>query len=190
MVTRILSVIIVFLLVILPAALFSACSPSSSKVEPAGPITKTPDEMVLKITDLQGAGWERKEMLPVPEHGAEYAYQVRFGRYESANTTSSEETVFCKVALYYNEAEAHSAFITFRSNYINDTGNEPEEPSLNIGDESFIDTRPVINGTSLLFRKANVNVWLSVNHEYQEDIETLAGIVEERIIDGSLLNEK
>ncbi len=151
------------------------------KTEPAAPIiTKTPDEMVLKVTDLKGDGWKRTESLPVPEHGAEYAYQVAFLRDSSTGSTDDGEMVSCKVALYYKEAEAHSAFLTFRSNYINDTGDEPPEPSSSLGDESFLDTRPVINGTSLVFRKANVIVWLSVNHEYKGDIESLARIVEGR----------
>ena len=150
------------------------------KTEPAAPITKTPDEMALKVTDLKGDGWKRTESLPVPEHGAEYAYQVAFLRDSSTGSTDDGEMVSCKVALYYKEAEAHSAFLTFRSNYINDTGDEPPEPSSSLGDESFLDTRPVINGTSLVFRKANVIVWLSVNHEYKGDIESLARIVEGR----------
>jgi hypothetical protein len=190
MVKKRLSVIIVFSLSILPVVLFSACSPS--KVEPAGTITKTPDEFVLMPADIPGEGWERREALPVPEHGAEYAYQVSYSRIRAkippnvgATTETGEDIVTCKAALYYNEAEAHSAYITLRSNYINGTGNEPPEPSSKIGDEALVDTRPVINGTGLIFRKANVIVWLSINRENWQDIETLASIIEERIVEGA-----
>ena len=141
------------------------------KTEPAAPITKTPDEMVLKTTDLKGDGWKRKESVPVPEHGAEYAYQVAFSRESTTGSAYDKERVSCKVALYYKEAEAHSAFLTFKNDQVSMVPG--------IGDEAFLDTRPVINGKSLVFREDNVIAWLWLSSD--GDIEIYARIVEDRI---------
>lgn len=141
-------------------------------IEPLGPITKMPQEMVLRIGDLKGDGWILMESVPVSEHGAEYGYQVAFSRETSVGSPTGKEMVTCKAALYYKEAEAHSAFLTV-------TKSEVPTPGLSIGDEAFIETGPVINGKALTFRKANVVVWVWIN--YDGDVESLAKVVEERI---------
>jgi hypothetical protein len=80
--------------------------------------------------------------------------------------------VSCKVALYYKEAEAHSAFLTA-------TKSEVPTSGLSIGDEAFLETGPVVNGKALTFRKANVVVWIWLNHD--GDVESYGRITEERI---------
>lgn len=153
-------------------ASIAACSRPATPVELVGPVTKMPSEMVLKITDLKGDAWTLTESVPVSEHGAEYAYQVGFSRDTSAGSSVIKEMVTCKVALYYKEAEAHSAFLTA-------TKSEVPTSGLSIGDEAFLETGPVVNGKALTFRKANVVVWIWFNHD--GDVESYGRITEERI---------
>jgi len=150
----------------------AACSKTSPSVEPVGPVTTMPPEMVLKITDLKGDSWMLTESEPVSEHGAEYAYQVAFSRETSQSPAVGKEMVSCKAALYYHEGEAHEGFLAAIKSDVPTTG-------LKFGDEAFLDTRPVINGKALIFREDNVVVWIWMN--YDGDIESLAKIVEERI---------
>ena len=153
-------------------ASITACSRPAIPVESVGPVNKMPSEMVLKITDLKGDVWTLMESVPVSEHGAEYAYQVGFSRETSSGSLTGKEMVTCKVALYYKEAEAHSAFLTA-------TKSEVPTSGLSIGDEAFLETGPVVNGKALTFRKANVVVWIWLNHD--GDIESYGRITEERI---------
>lgn len=158
-----------------------ACNRAATPVEPVVPITKMPQEMVLRITDLEGDRWILMESVPVSEHSAEYAYQVAFSR-EIPGDSPAKEMVTCKAALYYKEAEAHSAFITA-------TKSELPTGGLSIGDEAFLETGPSINGKAITFRKANVVVWVWMN--YAGDIESLAKVVEERVseIDSNVPSE-
>jgi hypothetical protein len=172
---------LLFVLIAVFSSGISACNRPSTPVGPAGPITKMPEEMVLKITDLEGDGWTLTESVPVSEHGAEYAYQVAFCRETSAGLPS-KKMVTCKAALYYKEAEAHSAFLTT-------TKNEVPTLGLNIGDEAFLEIGPSVNGKAIAFRKANIVVWIWMNHD--GDIESLAEVLKERVseIDSNIPSE-
>jgi len=160
------------ILSVITAVTLTGCATSPAPIEPVGPVTKMPQEMVLKITDLEGDGWTLTESVPVSEHGAEYAHQVAFSRETFSGSSTGKEMATCKVALYYKEAEAHSAFLTA-------TKSEVPTSGLSIGDEAFLETGTVVNGKGLIFRKANVVVWIWLN--YDGDAESLAKIVEERI---------
>ena len=148
------------------------CSTVVKDTEDRGPIAALPMELVVKITDLDGDDWDWISSLPVPEYGAEHAYQVEFSR--KIKTSNGEERVFCKIAVYSSEDEANTAFASVK---------ERSTPSArpDIGEEAFIDTGPVINGTGLVFRKFNAVAWIWVNHEYEGDILQLGNVINERI---------
>ena len=166
---RLLAVIIVTGIVTL---VLCGCSTIEKDKENQMPVTSLPMDLVVKITDLDGEDWDWISGLPVPEYGAEHAYQVEFTR--KSDTSDGEERVFCKTAVYSSEHEANAAFVAVK---------ERSTPSgrPDIGDEAFIDTSPVINGTDLVFRKYNVVVWINVNHEYEGDILQLGSVINERI---------
>lgn len=160
------------ILSVITAVTLTGCTTSPATIEPVGPITRLPSEMVLKITDLEGEGWTVVESVPVSEHGAEYAYQVAFSKETSAGSPAAKEMVSCKIALYYHEGEARERFLA-------EIKSEVPTVELKFGDEAFLDTRPVINGKALTFRQDNVVVWIWMN--YDGDIESLARVVEQRI---------
>lgn len=157
---------------ILVFPVLAGCSTARKAANVNGPITVLPMEMVVKITDLDGEDWDWISGLPVPEYDAEHAYQVEFVR--NASTPDGQERVFSKTAVYPSIDKAQSAFTRIKENSM-------PSGSPDIGDEAFLDTSPVMKGTGLVFRKANVVAWISVNHGYQGDIRRLGTIIEDRI---------
>ena len=142
--------------------------------------TKTPSEsqsqlvsidasqIVLLIDDFK-PGWVQASAEPANKEGAISAYYVYYYEGGSFYPAVIQNTV----AVYPSIQMAHEIY----------AGEKPQNVSLEdprIGDESFLDISVPVS-KRLVFRKANVVVWIWLQQDMFGDVKPYAKIVEKRI---------
>ena len=131
-------------------------------------VTKDASEMVLLIDDFK-PGWVQASAKPANKEGAISAYYVYYYEGGSFYPAVIQNTV----AVYPSIQMAHEIY----------AGEKPQNVSLEdprIGDESFLDISVPVS-KRLVFRKANVVVWIWLQQDMFGDVKPYAKIVEKRI---------
>ena len=130
--------------------------------------TKDASEIVLSIDDFK-PGWVQASAKPASKEGAVSAYYVYY--YEGGSFYPA--VVQNTVAVYPSIEMAHEIYL----------GEKPQNISLEdprIGDESFLDVSVPVS-KRLVFRKANVLVWIWLQQDMFGDVKPYAKTVEKRI---------
>lgn len=131
-------------------------------------VTKDASDMVLLIDDFK-PGWVQASAKPANKEGAISAYYVYYYEGGSFYPAVIQNTV----AVYPSIQMAHEIY----------AGEKPQNISLEdprIGDESFLDVSVPVS-KRLVFRKANVLVWIWLQQDMFGDVKPYAKTVEKRI---------
>lgn len=130
-------------------------------------VTTSASDLVLSVEDFE-PGWVRKSARPTDKEGAQSAYHVYF--YQG---TVYPTVVQNTVAVYPSIEKAHSVYLDQKPKNIS-----LEKPG--IGDESFLDISKQPTQSHLMFRKANVVVWLWLQQGFG-DLKPYAEIIADKL---------
>ena len=135
-------------------------------------ITKDASQLVLALTDLGEGGWSQDAAPPFVENGAQSTSEVRFRRESWLGEATYTQFILNDVAVFPSVEQAHEAYLIAKPTQV--TVEERQ-----VGDEAFFDIWTVASGQRLVFRKANVVVWLWLS--FAGDIDSYARIIEAKI---------